>query len=983
MTEKLILTLNEHPVWGHVLQAVIVHEEVAGGLSIQEIAASHSPLVKAQNEASQEIVRITERIADKSLMKAYSKEKTTQAFLLSVTTETIDRYIRPCIESYHQKIIELLNESGIPIYIRKSNKIRTLYDTERIDCEQAQAKAIFYFNREAETGLHYFVRIKHHGKELSLLGQTHAMLCSEPAVMVVGLSLLVFDDIDNKKLLPFFNKKQIQVPASSEKEYIRKFVRSLVQKYEVQAQGLRMQEIVPDRKVSLSLEADWHNRPILNLSFYYQDKKYSSDRPNEKIVLIEETEQETALLWFYPDKDWENGFVQSLIDNGLVKAGIDSFCLPKNTEAAQEDMPLMIDWLREHSELLAKFEFLQQMPSRHYYMGEISMENRVETGNDWFDLSSEAVFGTFRIPFTSFKENILNRTREYVLPDGSIAILPLEWFARYTELMLFGKKQGDMIRLPKSHFKLLQTVDETQTIDCVYEFNNELLPQPEGLQATLRSYQQLGYSWMVYLYEQGFGGCLADDMGLGKTIQTISLLLHIKSLQTENKVPFVEQEILVPDSLPSGQLSLFDQVINTQQEAQEENHRLPSLVVLPTSLVHNWVNELKRFAPSLMYYVHTGNKRLKNQHSVFRMFDVVITTYGTLRKDIRLLEKCSFHHLILDEGQNVKNPSSDTHKAVKQIQSAHKLILTGTPIENSLTDLWAIFDLLNPGMLGSLSAFKERYVNKLNEEDKQAENTLLAMIRPFILRRTKQDAAPELPPLQEEIVYCEMTAEQLQAYEEEKNKLRNRISDLQLSDAKQTAFVALQGLTKLRLLANHPVLSDSEFSGESGKFEEVISRIRTLREEKHKVLVFSSFVKHLRLLADYFEKENWDYAWLTGACLPEQREREIQKFMLQAEVGCFFVSLKAGGVGLNLTVADYVFILDPWWNPAAEMQALSRTHRIGQQQKVFAYRFISSNSIEEKIRRLQESKTQLADTFINNTNPLSKMQANEITDLIG
>jgi SNF2 family DNA or RNA helicase len=490
---------------------------------------------------------------------------------------------------------------------------------------------------------------------------------------------------------------------------------------------------------------------------------------------------------------------------------------------------------------------------------------------------------------------------------------------------------------------------------------------------------------MVYLYKQGFGGCMADDMGLGKTIQTISLLLYIQSEQKEKQpVEATENEIHEPELPAQGQLTIFDQPTLPNTPAAQGANTLPSLVVVPTSLVYNWVNELKRFAPSLMYYVHTGNKRLKNQHSVFRMFDVVITTYGTLRKDINLLQKCKFHHLVLDESQYIKNPASDTHKAVKQINALHKLALTGTPIENSLIDLWSIFDLLNPGMLGSLSAFRERYANNTRLlEDKLAEERLLTLINPFILRRTKEQAAPELPPLQEETVYCNMSTDQQQYYEEEKSKLRNRLTDVQLTDRKQTAFVALQGLTKLRLLANHPALTDNEYKGESGKFEEIISRIRTLRDEGHKVLVFSSFVKHLRLLSDYFELQGWDYAWLTGATDPDERQRQINKFMNVASAGCFFVSLKAGGVGLNLTVADYVFILDPWWNPAAEMQALSRTHRIGQQRKVMAYRFITTDSIEEKIRRLQETKSQLADTFINNPHPLAQMNGEEISELIG
>ena len=370
-------------------------------------------------------------------------------------------------------------------------------------------------------------------------------------------------------------------------------------------------------------------------------------------------------------------------------------------------------------------------------------------------------------------------------------------------------------------------------------------------------------------------------------------------------------------------------------------------------------------------------------YKVFGFYDVVLTTYGTLRNDIDLLNNCQFQYLILDESQYVKNPDSQSYKAVKQINAYHKLVLTGTPVENSLTDLWAQLNIVNEGLLGSQTAFRNAYLNPIIKNNKAKEDALLRIIQPFILRRTKDEVAPELPPLSQETVYCDMSDDQEIAYNEEKNKLRNSLLLIDTNfDPHKMAFLTLQGLTRLRLLANHPQLLNSDYAADSGKFEQIIMRFETLKSENHKVLIFSSFVKHLRLLAAHFDKEAWKYAWLSGSTPAAAREAEIERFKSDPDVNCFFISLKAGGVGLNLTAADYVFIIDPWWNPAAEMQALSRSHRIGQDKNVIVYRFISTETIEEKIRNLQDNKSKLAETFITSTNPLKDLNREEMVELI-
>ncbi|MFC1734027.1 DEAD/DEAH box helicase, partial [candidate division KSB1 bacterium] len=339
-------------------------------------------------------------------------------------------------------------------------------------------------------------------------------------------------------------------------------------------------------------------------------------------------------------------------------------------------------------------------------------------------------------------------------------------------------------------------------------------------------------------------------------------------------------------------------------------------------------------------------------------------------------------YMILDESQLIKNPGSKAYQAINQLQAKHKVVLTGTPIENSLSDLWAQMNFINKGLLGNYHFFKEYFLAPIEKHNDEARKEKLKnLIKPFIMRRTKQEVAKELPPLTEEIYYCDMTDEQKEIYQSEKNKIRNHVlENVQKEGIEKSAIVVLQALTKLRQLANHPLLIDQQYKYSSGKFEEVCRNIETLLDENHKVLIYSSFVKHLEIFSAYFNKKQWEYTLLTGSSI--KRKEIIEKFKHSENIRLFLISLKAGGVGLNLTEADYVFILEPWWNPAVEMQAISRAHRIKQDKNVFVYRFITKDSIEDKIVNLQEKKSTLSNMFINSNNPLKGLTKKHIEDLI-
>jgi SNF2 family DNA or RNA helicase len=473
---------------------------------------------------------------------------------------------------------------------------------------------------------------------------------------------------------------------------------------------------------------------------------------------------------------------------------------------------------------------------------------------------------------------------------------------------------------------------------------------------------------MFQLYQNNFGGCLADDMGLGKTLQTIALLLLVNK-DAKNAAS------IIPGFAISRQLSLFDIPAFTGGKPLNT-----SLIVMPVSLIHNWENEISKFAPTLKVYKFFGTQRTRNFDDLLNV-DVVLASYGVVRNDIESLRNLNFKYVILDESQLIKNPDSKIYKAIIQLQSEHKLVLTGTPIENSLTDLWAQLNFLNHDLLKNQHYFREEFVvpiEKHNDEEKQRK--LQIIINPFILRRKKEEVVKELPLLTEQIVYCDMTEEQQKIYESEKSSVRNMIYDsIENKGFEKSSILILKALNKLRLLANHPVLTEPGYPADSGKFDEIVRSIDNIVQEQHKVLIFSSYVKHLNLVANHIQQQNTDYTMLTG--VTKNRQSVIERFQKDDNTRVFLISLKAGGTGLNLTAADYVFLLDPWWNPAAENQAISRAHRIGQDKKVFVYRFISRDTIEEKILLLQQRKSAIAEIFINNNNPFRSFKKEEIEDL--
>ncbi|MGY0407705.1 MAG: SNF2-related protein, partial [Polaribacter sp.] len=595
---------------------------------------------------------------------------------------------------------------------------------------------------------------------------------------------------------------------------------------------------------------------------------------------------------------------------------------------------------------LKSFKFNLNKPS-------ISMSVKSET--DWFDLNIEIKYGTQKVSLRDIKKALIKKSKYVVLGDGTLGILPKEWLQKFSTYFKAGEVKNNGIKISNYQFN---SIDELyEDLENTPEFLIKLqrkkqqllhlkevadITIPKQLKATLRPYQKEGLNWLAFLEENELGGCLADDMGLGKTLQVIAFLAYLKIIKKE---------------------------------------KLNHLVVVPTSLIFNWENEIKKFCPSLKILVYTGINR-KEKIKSFTKADLILTTYGSILNDIETLKEIKFGYVILDESQAIKNPNSKRYKAVRMLQSKNKLALTGTPIENNTFDLYAQMNFLNPGLLGPMSHFKKEFSDAIDKsKNEEASQLLSKMIHPFLLRRTKKQVATELPEKTENIVYCEMGTEQRKVYNLFRDKYRDYLlNKIDENGIGRSQMYVLEGLTKLRQICNSPeLLSDDEDYGKSSiKLDMLIENIIT-KTTHHKVLVFSQFTSMLQLIRDRLDNENIEYEYLDGKT--QKREDRVANFQETEDLRVFLISLKAGGVGLNLTAADYVFLVDPWWNPAVENQAIDRSYRIGQTKHVMAYKMICKDTIEEKIIDLQKSKRKVSDSLIQVDTGKKSFNAKEIKAL--
>lgn len=614
---------------------------------------------------------------------------------------------------------------------------------------------------------------------------------------------------------------------------------------------------------------------------------------------------------------------------------------------------LFVDALKEMKvtvegwEILKKFRFNTEKPKTNIY---------ISNGVDWFDAKIDVRFGDQQVSINEIKKAVQNKQSFVQLDDGSMGVLPEEWLKKYSLLFRVGEKQKDQLRLSKYHVNMIDLMyEQRDEEEIMIELDEKMerlktfkeienIDPPYALKEILRPYQTGGFQWLHFLHQVGWGGILADDMGLGKTIQALSFMLHL----------------------------------------YQQNTSVKALVVCPTTLIYNWENEIKKFAPQLTYVIHHGGQRTR-ELATYGGKNVIITTYGTLRSDIKVFCQDTFDYVVLDESQAIKNPASKVAKAVCVLKSTHRLCMSGTPLQNNTFDIYAQMNFLNPGLLGSMEHFRNTFSTPIDKfGEKEQKEDLKKIIYPFILRRAKEQVAKDLPEKTETILFCEMEDEQRNIYEAFRNEYRAKIlGTIDEVGIKNSQFTILQGLMKLRQICDSPsILKDEDgLPNASIKLDELCREL-TENIGTNKALVFSQFLGMLALIKEKLKTLNIPFVYFDGSTSVQEREKAVNEFQNNKEIKVFLISLKAGGVGLNLTAASYVYIVDPWWNPAVEQQAIDRTHRIGQTNNIFAYRMICKNTIEDKIILLQDKKRTLAKELVSDEDHFVKSLSKEDVEFL-
>ncbi len=711
------------------------------------------------------------------------------------------------------------------------------------------------------------------------------------------------------------------------------FILPLAKDYNVQFNNVKREEIKdlkPVVKLMLKEKGDYL---VFQPAFEYKGYEVKPE-DKEKIIIP----RQDRLLVIERNTAEEKAFVEKiekLHSNFIRPDGTNSLVLKGGEVLKNNWFFLFVDAMKDMDvpvygfEALKNFRFNTAKPSTKIY---------ISSHTDWFDAKVEIFFGEQKITVADVKKALANKQQFVPLQDGSLGILPEEWIKKYSLLFRVGEGKSEKMKLSRYHFSVIEELYESrdeeelffqleERYDKLKEFKNiETIEAPEHLKPILRPYQESGFHWLNYLNEVKWGGILADDMGLGKTVQALSFLHHLK----------------------------------------HQNGKLKALVVCPTTLMYNWENEIKKFTPSLVHYIHHGGSRTRNA-IMDPEIDVIITTYGTLRSDIKLFVEPEFDYIILDESQAIKNPSSKVTKAASLLKAKSRLCLSGTPLQNNTFDIFAQMNFLNPGMLGTMEFFKQEFAIPIDKfGEKEQKDHLRKLLFPFILRRTKEQVAKDLPEKTEMILFCEMGDEQRKIYDAYRNDFRDKILGVvENQGINKSQLTILQGLMKLRQICDSPaIMNDQEkFPNVSIKLDELVREI-TENISDHKALVFSQFLGMLALIRGRLEQMGVKYEYFDGSTSAPDREKAIQSFQNDSTCRVFLISLKAGGVGLNLTAADYVYIVDPWWNPAVEQQAIDRTHRIGQTKNIFAYRMICKDTVEDKILSLQEKKRALAADLI-------------------
>jgi len=938
--------------------------------------------------------------SDNLFSKAGRNFNTKKAFF-EKADKTTQRYVISQVDQHITEAVATASRLGVHIFFApKPGEWLRQQDELHLNAEPLKLHAAF---TKTDDGIDYRLTL---GDDIIPSAHHTQVLCNNPSLFVIEHSLRQLDEgLGGKLLTPFLKKEIYHIPASIQAKYFRQFILKIVKKIDISSDGFDVDNLHPQGKAVLMLQATTNGLYTLDTQFVYDTATFSSGDRREKSVTLHDDGKSVTFVCIWRNREWESS-VTELLDNELHRP---------QTASLQE----MTAWLTTHDAVLTQHDIeTQQRTTHHYVIGEVERIHNDRWTGDWFQMHVTLVFpdGT-QMALTDFRDAIINGDREVRLPSGNWFVIPDEWYAQYSAAMLFGlMKSRGTLTFHRSQQTVLPTEDllpPTQKAPAACDKEEKTLP-PQGLKATLRPYQFLGYRWMLSHQHGGTGCLLGDDMGLGKTVQTIAVILHYfessASAPTDdrsredttdnglikdagNSEDQADYSIIRSDQVirsdrvirsnhiirskptsPPVQTSLFSEeemsgraakampsASSSQPDLRQQSGHRAVLVAAPSSVVFNWHDEFRRFAPSLRVVEYTGNARERAaKQSQLANADVVLTSYPMLRNDIGVLSRLSFAIAVYDEAHAFRNNTSLLYQAVLKIHADFPIALTGTPMVNALDELWTLMSVLNPALLGDYETFQNNFIHPINVNLQDEHTAILRkLVAPYFLRRLRGDVLDSLPERQDEQVWCDMTEAQAALYEEEQSKMRNLLMDAEQANNR---IVVLAAITRLRRLACSPKLEHKE--GDSGKVLEVFDRLEELRGTDHKVLLFSEFTSFLDVIAEEMKQRGWSYDMLTG----QSRDREaiVKHFQQTPSCQFFLVSLKAGGEGLNLTEADYVFLLDPWWNHAAEEQAIARAHRSGQRRSVMVYRFITRGSLEEQIQKVQDKKDDLVKAIMYN-----------------
>lgn len=855
------------------------------------------------------------------------------------TRELINEYMLPRLK----KLVADAGDNPLAFIVPQGKKFIT-QNIQHIDLFTESAVTQFYVDKQdSGEGYSFDCLVK-------LRGMVYGIEDNEspsPLFFIYNHQLFLFSNAETITLIEkFLPTGRIAISKTDWGETLHNLILPIAKEYKTDFDSSMVQvlnTVVPEVQLYLVEKGDYL---VFKPVFSYNG--YKAEEVGKDRMLIPEADRVVAV---HRNKPVEDAFIQRLknLHSNFGENEDDGTLALRGSEVIKDNwFFLFVDAMKEMGvpvfgfEALHNFRFNTAKPQTRIF---------ISSNTDWFDAKVDIMFGDQKVSVAEVKRALAAKQQFVQLNDGSLGILPDEWLKKYALLFRVGEGNSNKLKLSHYHRSVIDELYELKNDEELFfeleekysrlrdfEKINDVDP-PAHLAPILRPYQIAGFQWLNYLSQINWGGILADDMGLGKTIQALSFLHHYK----------------------------------------EQNRFLKALVVCPTTLIYNWENEIKKFAPSLSYHIHHGSARTRSTEELAK-YDVTITTYGTLRSDIKFFLATKFDYVVLDESQAIKNPASKVTKAACLLNAKHRLCMSGTPLQNNTFDVFAQMNFLNPGMLGSIEFFRQEFaipIDKLGEVDRKEH--LRRLLYPFILRRTKEQVAKDLPEKQEMILWCEMQEEQRKIYDAYRNDYRERIlGTISEQGIARSQFTILQGLMKLRQICDSPAILNEEevFENHSIKIEELVREI-TEDMSDHKALVFSQFLGMLGLIRQKLNELGIKYEYFDGSTSATDREKAIQNFQKNDEVRVFLISLKAGGVGLNLTAADYVYIVDPWWNPAVEQQAIDRTHRIGQTKNIFAYRMICKDTIEDKILLLQEKKRALAKALISDETGFVKSLSRE------